>query len=64
MKRLCYLALGALYVLHNDVWLWSDGRTLFWLPIGLTYHLWFCVVVVLVMAAAVRWAWPEAVDKD
>ena len=53
-----YLALLALYLLHNDLWLWRDDRLLLGLPVGFTYHVLYCVAAAALMAALVRWAWP------
>lgn len=39
LRRLLYAALGVLYLLHNDLWLWHDAGWLFGLPVGLTYHV-------------------------
>ena len=49
---------AALFVLHQDVWLWRDPRLVFGLPIGLTYHVALCLAVSLVLALALRWFWP------
>lgn len=65
MRRwLLYGALVALYVLHNDLWLWNDARFVLGLPVGLTYHIVFCFVVVVVMALMVVHAWPTELDSD
>lgn len=53
-----YAALGLLYLLHNDLWLWGDSRLVLGLPAGLTYHLGYCLAAALLFAALVRWAWP------
>lgn len=53
-----YVALLALYVLHNDLWLWNDPRLLLGLPIGLVYHIGFCLAVSAVLALLVVLAWP------
>jgi hypothetical protein len=50
--------LAALFVLHQDVWLWHDARVVFGLPIGLGYHVAFCLVVTAALLLAVRVAWP------
>jgi hypothetical protein len=67
-RWLLYGALVALFVLHNDLWLWNDTRLVFGLPIGLTYHVGFCIVTSVVLAALVSWAWPDfealGVDPD
>jgi len=38
------------FVLHNDLWLWRDGRLVLGLPAGLTYHVGFCVAMSVLMA--------------
>ncbi|MDE2690610.1 MAG: hypothetical protein OXI49_08870 [Acidobacteriota bacterium] len=53
-----YAALPALYLLHNDLWLWDDPNRFLGLPVGLTYHILFSAAVVLVMWRLVRVAWP------
>ena len=51
--------LVALFVLHQDGWLWDDARLVLGLPIGLAYHVVFCLVATLVLTIAVRWSWPR-----
>lgn len=62
MKRraawLLYALLGVLYLLHNDFWLWNDGRLLLGLPVGLVYHLFYCAAVSAVLGLLVIYAWP------
>lgn len=36
--------LAMLYVLHNDWWFWDDSQLVLGLPVGLLYHLVFCLV--------------------
>ena len=55
---LLYAALAALYLLHNDLWLWNDPRLLLGLPVGLLYHLGFCVAASAVLALLVTRVWP------
>lgn len=59
-----YLGLLALFALHQDLWLWRDGRLVLGLPVGLTYHVLYCLAVTLVMALLVRFAWPANLDTD
>jgi len=33
-----------LYVLHSDWWFWNDPQLVLGLPVGLFYHLIFCLV--------------------
>ena len=63
-RRLAAALLVALFALHQDIWFWRDARVLFGLPIGLAYHVAFCVAVTLVLALAVRWGWPREVPVD
>ncbi len=52
-----------LLALHNDLWLWSDRSLLLGLPSGLTYHLVYVALTVLVMALLVSFAWPEELEE-
>src|SRR6185369_12131086 len=46
------------YLLHNDLWLWNDPRLVLGLPVGLVYHVVFCVAVSAVLSLLVIYAWP------
>jgi len=56
--------LVALFLLHQDVWLWRDGRLVLGLPVGLAYHVAYCLATALVLGRAVRWAWPRLADDQ
>ena len=62
-RRLLYLILAALFVLHNDFWWWNDSTSVLGMPIGLTYHLLFCFVVAGTMWLLVQHAWPEQLEE-
>ena len=64
-RRVAFAAvlLAALFVLHQDVWFWRDVRLVFGLPVGLAYHVAFCVAASVVLALAVRWSWPREVPR-
>lgn len=64
MRWVLYLAMVVLYVLHNDLWYWDDAQLVLGLPVGLTYHIFFCVVVAGVMGLLVRYAWPRDLDGE
>ena len=53
-RGLGWLALLGLFALHQDLWLWNDGELLFGLPVGLTYHLAYCLAAGLLMTWLVR----------
>ena len=60
------LIVAALYVLHQDIWLWRDARpfVLGVLPIGLFYHAAYTVATSLVLVALVRLLWPSHLDAE
>ena len=65
MRRLTFLLLAAALVLRHDFWWWDDASLVLGLPIGLTYHLGFCLAVSAIMTLVVRFAWPKtAVEQD
>jgi hypothetical protein len=67
MKRaLLVLAVAALYVLHQDVWLWRTARPLVFgfVPIGLFYHAAFSVAASLLMWLLVAHAWPSHLERS
>lgn len=55
-RWIVFFAVLALYVLHNDWWLWDEPRRFLGLPAGLAYHVGYCVAASLLMAWAVRGA--------
>lgn len=59
------VAIAALYVLHQDYWLWREARPLFagFLPVGLTYHAAYCVAAAVLMWALTSWAWPSHLEE-
>jgi hypothetical protein len=63
MRRVTWVLILSLIVLHQDFWFWTDARLVFgFLPMGLFYH-----AVLSIAAAAVWWfvacrAWPDALD--
>jgi hypothetical protein len=56
--------IGAVYLLHQDVWFWTDPRPLVFgfLPIGLFYHAAYTVACALLLWFLVRTAWPAHLD--
>jgi hypothetical protein len=61
-----WLAVGAFYALHQDVWFWRTARPLLFgfIPVGLAYHALFSLVAALLMALLVRWAWPATLEAE
>jgi Protein of unknown function (DUF3311) len=59
-----YAALFALFLLHNDLWLWNDSRLVFGLPVGLVYHIAFSFATAAVLGLLVLKAWPDHLDEE
>ena len=53
-KWLFYCLLVLLLLLHNDFWFWKTPKLVLGLPIGLLYHIGFCLAVALLMAVFLR----------
>ena len=53
-KGLFYALLVLLFLLHNDFWFWETPQLVLGVPIGLLYHIGFCLVVTLLMAVFVK----------
>ena len=63
-RHLLYLSLAILYILHNDLWLWHDASLMLGLPVGLLYHIGFCVVATGLMILLVNYAWPSDLEPE
>ena len=65
-KALLGLATLALYLLHQDVWLWRTARPLVlgFVPIGLFYHACYAGLASLLMWLLVCYAWPEHLERE
>ena len=49
LRRVFLLGVGLFYLLHNDLWLWHDPGLVLGLPVGLIYHLAYCLVAAALM---------------
>ena len=65
-RILLSLAILAVYLLHQDVWLWTDARPLVFgfLPIGLAYHAAYCVAAAALMWVLTKVVWPAHLEED
>ena len=62
--RLFLAALGALVLLHQDVWLWEDPRLMFgFLPSGLAYHAAYSLATAALWLLAIRYVWPSQLGE-
>lgn len=64
MRRVTWIAVAVLFVLHQDFWFWND-RTLIagFMPVGLAYHALFSLLAASVWALAIRFAWPAHIEQ-
>ncbi len=56
LKGILYGLLVLLFILHNDFWLWDNHQILLGLPIGLLYHILFCIVASILMFFLVKYS--------
>ena len=65
-KAVAFAIVAALYVLHQDVWLWTTARPLVagFLPAGLAYHAAYTLLTSAALAVLVRLLWPPHLDSD
>lgn len=59
LRWVLYCLLVVLLILHNDYWLWKTPDIVLGLPIGLLYHVIYCVAASLLMFFLVKYAWRE-----
>ena len=53
-----------MFFLHQDFWWWDHSFLILgFLPIGLAYHGIFSIACAILGWAAVRFAWPEELEK-
>ena len=57
-RLLLYLLWVLLYLLHNDIWLWDNGAIVMGLPVGLLYHVGFCLAAAVMLGLLVTYARP------
>jgi hypothetical protein len=63
-RRLVWIWVGALFLLHHDFWWWDDPTLVFgFIPIGLAYHSAYSVVAGITWWLAIRHAWPEEIEE-
>jgi len=63
-KLLFWVGLLALYVLHQDFWFWDDPTLVLGVPVGLLYHILYCVAVALFFALFVKSVWPHHLERS
>ena len=63
MRKVVWILVLVLAVLHQDFWLW-DSKTLVlgFIPVGLAYHACFSLSAAFVWFLALRFAWPGEIE--
>ena len=64
LKGILYSLLVLLFILHNDFWLWDNHQNLLGLPIGLLYHIVFCIVASILMFFLVKYSMNNSKKND
>lgn len=63
-KKLIWLGVMALAILHHDFWWWGDPSLVFgFLPIGLAYHVGFSIAASALWFAYIKFAWPTHIEE-
>jgi hypothetical protein len=65
-KFLLFLLVALVYAAHQDIWNWkkSEPLTFGFLPVGLAYHAGYSIVVAVLMAILVKFAWPSHLESE
>ena len=63
-RNALYFLVFALYLSHNDVWFWNNPQLVLGFPVGLLYHIGFCLAASVLMGFLVFCAWPENVEVE
>jgi hypothetical protein len=64
MKKWLLIALFVLYWLHNDLWFWNDTRLISGIPIGMLYHILYCIAASILMFLLTKYAWPQDLEVE
>ena len=63
-KRFVFALVSILFLVRYDLWLWDDRSLVLGLPVGLLYHVGFCLAASAAFVLLVRWAWPRFDEPD
>jgi Protein of unknown function (DUF3311) len=65
-RPLLIVAVIALYVLHQDFWLWRTARPFVFgfIPISLFYQVCFSAAAAFLMWLLVKYAWPSHLEQE
>ena len=63
-RWILYIGLVVLFLLHNDFWLWDNPKRVVGLPIGLLYHIGYCIVAAILMMLIINHALPSQLQDE
>ena len=63
-RWILYIGLVVLFLLHNDFWLWDNPQRVLGLPIGLLYHIGYCIVAGILMMLIINHALPSQLQDE
>jgi len=53
-----------LMILHQDFWNWDNSKLVFGImPVALAYHAAYSMVVAILWALVIRFAWPKDIEE-
>ncbi|MCH2201717.1 MAG: DUF3311 domain-containing protein [Fuerstiella sp.] len=59
VRSIIWLLILVLMILHQDFWLWSDGRLVMgFLPAGLAFHIGLTIAAAVIWWLATKLIWP------
>jgi hypothetical protein len=62
-KKILWVAMLLLALLHHDFWFWDDPSLVFgFMPVGLAYHVAYSLVAAGLWAWGVKYAWPSELE--
>jgi TRAP-type C4-dicarboxylate transport system permease small subunit len=63
IKNILYVAWVIIYLMHNDIWFWDNPTLILGIPIGLFYHVMYCLAASMMLFLLIRYAWPKIVSE-
>ena len=63
-RWILYIGLVVLFLLHNDFWLWDNPKRVIGLPIGLLYHIGYCIAAAILMMLIINHALPSQLQDE
>lgn len=65
MKLLLAVVVLVAVLLHQDFWFWNDKTLVFgFIPVGLAYHVGYCILAAATMGLLVRFGWPAHLEEQ